>query len=129
MMSTMNKSGKIVLVVIILSILVVVGFKYKQFFLDKDFSVIVHASCDPATESCFRIACDGECEESSVIFSDGSPYKKIELPHSKAPMCITTDMTCLDFSCSADDTDCTTTYCADDTLEEGEECVIATSSN
>lgn len=130
----MDRGGKLILILIVVPILSIVGFKYKQFFLDKDFLYTTYVSCDPATESCFKVICEGEsatssgeCDSSSgVIFSDGSPYKKIELSASKAPNCLLDEMTCPTFTCPKDDPTCTTTYCSDDTLEEGEECVPTT---
>ena len=129
----MNQSGKIILIVFALLVLTVVGFKYKQFFLDKDYSFQTQVSCDPKTESCFKVICDGEsatstgeCDTSSgVMFTDGSPYKYIELPETDVPSCLEGN-TCPDFFCPADNPDCVTTYCSEDVLEDGEECVATT---
>jgi hypothetical protein len=127
----MDKKGKFILISIIIIIFAVVGFKYKQFFLDRDFLFLTQVNCDPKTEQCFRVICDGECDTSSkLLFMDGSPYKYVELPAYKAPQCLV-ETKCPDFSCKENDQTCTTTYCSDDTLSDEEECIapIATTTD
>lgn len=115
----MNRSGKIITVIALLVIGVTV-YKYKQFFLDKDFLITALVVCNPSTEVCFQLS--EPDTSSSILFSDGAPYKYITLPASQAPQCILDSM-CTDFACTDGDTACKTTYCAEDTLSEGEECV------
>jgi hypothetical protein len=123
----MDKKGKIILISTFVIIFAVFGFKYKQFFLDKDFLFMAQVNCDPATEQCFRVICDGECDNSSkFIFNDGSPYKYIELPARNVPQCLV-ETTCPDFECKESD-DCSITYCSEETLEDGEECISTTAT-
>jgi hypothetical protein len=123
----MDKKSKIVLIGVFIIIFAVIGFKYKQFFLDQDFTFITRVSCSPTTEHCFRTTCDGECDISSnIIFMDGSPYKRVSLPRYNAPQCLE-ETTCPNFKCKESDK-CSITYCSSETLEDGEECVISTTS-
>lgn len=117
----MDKNGKIILVIIVILLIAVTGFKYVQFFVNRDFTFVTLVSCDPAIEKCFRISCE-DCVLPGVAFSDGSPYKYIELPASHVPQCLE-DVTCSDFQCPESDAECITTYCSEDILEEGEECI------
>ena len=123
----MNKTNAYLLTIVALCTCVVIGFKYDQFFLHKDYTFRTEVNCDPATEKCFRTVCDGECEKSAQIFSDGSPYKYVEMPASHAPACLEEE-TCLDFTCPTGDTTCTTKYCTDDALGEGEACATTTAN-
>ena len=119
----MDRAGKILLIVVFVVVACVIAFKYKQFYLDKDFSFSTLVSCDPATEHCFKAACDGACDTwSGTIFSDGSPYKYVTRPARDVPKCLT-DTTCPNFICPADSKSCVVTYCSEDVLQEGEECV------
>jgi hypothetical protein len=124
----MDKKGKILLVIIIVLIFGVVGFKYKQFFADRNFQFIAQVNCDPATESCFRVICDGECDTSSgLLYMDGTPYKYVEMPGFEVPQCLPkTD--CKDFTCPAKSETCITTLCSDETLGDGEECITTATS-
>lgn len=107
---------------ILVAVSAVIGFKYKQFFLDKDFVLIANIPCDPAIESCFRVICDGECDDSMhIVNSDGSPYKKVTMHASYAPECLESE-NCTDFTCPAEDETCTIDTCSEETIEEGEEC-------
>jgi len=126
----MDRNSKYFLGFVALVIVLLVGYKFKQFIIDKDFTLIANIPCDPATESCFRVVCDPEgCDDSSgIVNSDGSPYKKITLPYSKAPNClIEENCTPVEASqiCVAGDTTCIIDTCSEDTLEDGEECVPA----
>lgn len=121
----MNKTGKIILIALLLLVVILSGFKYKQFFLDKNFLFTTQVSCDPTTESCFQVVCGDEgCEPSAFMFSDGTPYKYVDLPGYRVPECLEAN-TCPDFFCPVDDEECVTTYCSEDVIEEGEECIAS----
>jgi hypothetical protein len=123
----MDKKGKLILIIAGICILCVVGFKYKQFFADRDFLFLTGVNCDPTTESCFRAICDGPCDtSSSIMFTDGSPYKYVELPRYNAPQCLE-EATCPNFECKESDK-CSLVYCSDETLSDGEECVPSTAT-
>jgi hypothetical protein len=123
----MDKKSKIILISVFIIISAVVSFKYKQFFLDRDFLFLTQVNCNPATEQCFRVICNGPCDTSSqIMFMGGSPYKYIELPRYKAPQCLE-EVTCPDFVCKETDK-CSITYCSADTLGDGEECIASTTT-
>lgn len=119
----MDRANKIFLIFLALVIISVIGFKYQQFFLNRNYTLLAEISCDPTTESCFKVICDGECEASAIVNSDGSPYKKVSILAAHAPACLEEE-NCTDFTCPVGDDTCSITYCSEDNLEEGEECVV-----
>ena len=130
----MDRNSKYFLGFVALVIVLLVGYKFKQFIIDKDFTLIANIPCDTKTESCFKVTCDPVtgCDASSgIVNADGSPYKKVTLPYSKAPNCLIEE-DCTSFSCEANDPGdpaCKVTTCVDGATEDnggpadGEECI------
>jgi hypothetical protein len=109
-------STRYFLAISLTAVLAIIGYRYYQYVIERDFIVVANVSCDPAAESCFVADCDPEDSE-----CDASPYKKIELVSAEAPHCIE-EHTCEDFSCTSDS--CSVTECSEDTVEEGETCLL-----
>ncbi|MDD5152655.1 MAG: hypothetical protein PHS95_01475 [Candidatus Pacebacteria bacterium] len=142
----MDRNSKYFLSFVGLVIVLLVGYKFKQFIIDKDFTLVANIPCDPATESCFRQDCETTCAEgdiectecdteSGIVNADGSPYKKIELPYAKAPNCLIEENCTPDEAsqiCVAGDETCIITTCepyVDEAnpgnVEDGEVCAEA----
>lgn len=111
----MNKLSKYFFVLIILSLLFVIGYRYYDYIYKRDFLIYVNIPCDPITEECFVSDCQSE------IDCDNSPYKKIEIMAYDVPKCLE-EHSCKNFYCSVYN-NCNVTHCSDDTLIEGEKCI------
>lgn len=75
-----------------LLLLAVIGYRFKEYFFEKNFLVATTLPCDPAKHLCFTIECpeDETCER--------GPYKKIVAPRFQVPECLE-ERTCQDFTC------------------------------
>lgn len=100
----------------VLILLVVVGYRYEQYVISRNFIIQVNTSCDPAKENCFISDCS---PEDDLSCPDG-PYKKVEILSADAPRCLQ-EHQCTEFTCDGI-RDCKITYCAADILEDGESC-------
>jgi hypothetical protein len=113
----METRSKLFFWLLLVIIILVSGFKFNQFFIEKDFTLLVNLDCDPAMERCFALDCssmdDPEC--------DDVPYKKLETWAGNAPSCLL-ERTCLDFSCPLNDALCSVTYCSSENIESWEKC-------
>ncbi len=105
-------SKKYFLILVAISFLIIVGYRYKQYIIDKNFIIETISSCDKNTENCFNPS-----EEISDV-----PYKKIRIVAKFTPNCLE-EHTCEVFSCSMVKGFCEVTYCSKDTVAEGESCV------
>jgi hypothetical protein len=115
----MNKDTKYLLFFLGLIVLVIVGYRYQQYVINRNFTLLVNTVCDSQTEKCFVMDCV-EGEEGC----DKTPYKKVELVAKDAPQCLE-EHTCTSFSCGKLE-NCTVSYCTEDTLEDGEVCASTT---
>ncbi len=113
----MDVLGKVVTGLMFIALIAVIWYRYDQYVLAKNYMMLSTASCDPAFESCFAADCEG-LEETEC---DTTPYAKVTVLAADAPQCLF-EHSCEDFSCEGKE-QCEFTYCAEDTLEEGEICV------
>jgi hypothetical protein len=111
----MKNNFNYVVIVFILIILIVGGYRYYQYINEKNFILEVNTICDSQTESCF--------DASEDLSFGQNPYEKVSILAKYAPKCLE-EHTCDSFSCSAGLTanQCEVTYCSDDTKVDGEEC-------
>jgi len=115
----MDKSSKYIFAIVIILFCLVVGYRYQQYILNKNFTIEVNTSCDPNTEKCFKADCDATSPD-----CDTATYKKVEILARNAPKCLE-EHTCDSFSCDSI-ASCSITYCSTDTLSDGEICTEAT---
>ena len=108
------KSGR-VLALFSIAILIVIGYRFDQYVLQKNYRVDAHTVCDPKTERCFA----ADCSSGSDPECDPTPYKKVQVRAAEAPACLL-ENNCDSFSCTT--SSCKTLYCDDSTLEDGEVC-------
>ena len=113
----MHRNPIYTLMVFALIVLVVVGYRYKDYILDNNFLLDVHAECGSNEGTCFS----PNCSEEGELGCDSVPYKKVEILASEAPKCLE-EHACKNFFCSIDQASCNITYCSEESLEEGEEC-------
>jgi len=112
----MNTSSKIILGILAALLVFIIGFKYNDYFIGQNYLTVNAVSCDPETEECFQYDCTDWCDDvGSLIFYDGTPYKKLKIMAYDAPVCLE-DMTCLDFTCADTDAPCETIYCSEETV-------------
>lgn len=111
----MNKGTKLFILSIVFVILIIIGYRYNQFYSEKQFTLHIDSSCNPTSQSCFQITCT-----SGDIACDPSPYEKVDILDKNAPTCLE-EHSCTNFSCNGI-SDCAITYCSTDTLEAGENC-------
>jgi hypothetical protein len=112
-----KKSINNLILIFIIVILLVGGYRYYQYMIKKNFILEMNTICDVKTEKCFSPSPD-------LGFLD-TPYKKVSIIANLAPRCLE-EHNCESFSCSniSDDPNiCAITYCSDDTKDSGEECL------
>jgi hypothetical protein len=110
----MNKFSKYFFVLIILSLICVMGYRYYEYIYLRNFLLDVNVPCDPTTEQCFVADCEPgpDC--------DSTPYAKVEIIAHDAPVCLE-EHACESFSCDGINS-CNVTYCSADSLVDGEVC-------
>lgn len=119
----MLKGSALTLLAIFIAVLAIVGYRYQQYVVEKNYVVDAAAPCDPSQNSCFVADCSPE-EEADC---DLTPYEKVELPGTDAPDCLL-ENSCDAFTCDAAN-GCTITYCSPEAVEDGEACTdVATTS-
>lgn len=96
--------------------LIVIGYRYQQYLLTKNYTLEINTICNPRAERCFKL--DGA---DSSVDPESASYKKVDILAQYAPACLE-EHTCTDFSC-AGISQCTITYCATDTIVDGESCI------
>ena len=109
-------------ILLALSIIVILGiawYRYDQYVVKRNFITYAAVPCSAEEGTCFVMDCSPEEDEDCDI----TPYKKVEVLASEAPKCIEEHM-CESFTCPLGSATCTETFCADDTLEDGEACQI-----
>ena len=113
----MKITTKYFLIFILCVGIIIVGYRYKQYVIDKDFILDVNVECNPSVEKCFVVDCD-----SSDPACDSAPYKKVEIKYVYALLCLE-EHDCQDFSCMGIENNyCVIKYCSDSTLSGGEKC-------
>lgn len=122
----MQRSSKIILIVVAVVIVLIAGFKYDQYMVRKDFMMVSLIPCTPEEGTCFVRDCGGIA--SAVAGCDGAPYKKILLHASYMPPCLEDQDCPEDMPCPAGDTSCSFIFCSDETLDEDESCLEEGSS-
>jgi hypothetical protein len=112
----MFRDTKYFILFLVLILLLVAGYRYKKYIIDKDFIINVSTACNISTERCFIADCspndDSEC--------DVTPYKKVEILAAVASACLG-EHTCENFSCESSE-NCNITYCSEENLDVGEKC-------
>lgn len=107
------------LTLLVLAILGIVGYRYNQYVLDKQYVVDAAAPCDSTQNSCFV----ADCSPDEDANCDVTPYEKVELPGALVPDCLL-ENSCDAFTCN-DENNCVITYCSPDNTEDGEACTAA----
>jgi len=113
----MAKNANWLIIVVILLLFVVVGYRFEQYYLLKNFTLEVNTSCNPEIEKCFVM----DCQEGDPG-CDTSPYKKVEILARDAPKCLE-EHSCDSFVCPVGLVNCSITYCSESALSDGERCV------
>ena len=116
----MNKNPAYLLAFIALVIIAIIGYRYNQYIVHKNFYIDVNTQCDPSVESCFAWDCDPEEDEEC----DNTPYKKVSILSSDAPKCLE-EHSCENFTCDSNVELCEIVYCSESVLDEGEICATA----
>jgi hypothetical protein len=108
---------KYLIVTITIIILVVGGYRYYQYMVERNFIIEVNTICDPQKEVCFSATDDMSYGQ--------NPYKKVTLTARYASQCLE-EHNCDSFSCPGvleKSGICEITYCSDNTKDDGEECL------
>lgn len=111
------------LLLVIAALLVVVAYRYDEYVLQRDFTLVVTAPCDTSAHSCFISDCSPADNPGCVV----GPYEKVKILAREAPRCLE-EHSCSSFSCTAYAT-CSATFCTSNVLEDGESCAPMGSSD
>ncbi len=104
----MNKSDKITLSIIILSVFVVIASTSYLFLWKKDFTFVLEAYCDPEYEICHYRDCSNpdDCPPNQLEY-----YRVFEVPATDFPKC--SDNSCL-LECAMETISCAEIICEED---------------
>ena len=119
-MSNRNKSLAF-LIFLIIAVFAIVGYRFQNYYITRDYVLNVFTPCDPTAHSCF--AADESIADPS--FQTG-PCEKVEIIAHYVPPCLE-EHTCKDFSCEGI-TSCKISYCSNDLLDVGESCITTRSA-
>lgn len=106
------------LFVVVLFAVAIALFRFNDYVLQGNFTLLVNSACDVNAESCF----EAECSPEEEIGCPEGPYKKIQIKKADAPPCLE-EHTCMNFQCPPGAV-CEVTYCSDETVEDGEHCYV-----
>lgn len=113
----MDKVSHHLFLFVLLAIVVIGAYKYKEFVIDRNFDIFAHVTCDPQSESCFVADCSPEDDSECDLI----PYKKVLKPAKNIEECAPSEE-CPELSCGENEVGCTITYCSLETIDEGEIC-------
>lgn len=118
----MDKTSKILALVMFVVFVGVVSFSYYRFFVAHDYTVTFEAECDPVSESCF-VGCeeevDGVCK---------SEYTYVIVERNAGPLfaaCGSDATDCAEARiCPEEDATCHLHFCSAESLRGGRSCAI-----
>jgi hypothetical protein len=113
----MNRISHFALLMALL-LTVLVGYRFYDYAIGKNFTIDIYTDCNPAEHSCFLL----EDLDMGYGIEDG-PYERVSIVSKHAPACLE-EHSCEDFTCEGlPEESCTITYCSEDTVGEGEVCI------
>jgi hypothetical protein len=118
----MNSNTKKEIVLIIAILAIIIGFRYQQYMVQRNFTLDVNVACVAGEQGCFAMDCSPEESEDC----DTATYKKVNILASEAPQCLE-EHSCEAFSCTGL-ANCSIILCDDESIEDGEMCSIVESS-
>ena len=110
-------NAKYILIVIIGALAVVIGFRYEEYVVRREFTLLVNAPCDPSVHICFVSDCSPKEDPGCYV----GPYEKVEILSREAPVCLE-ERACSSFTCDSYK-QCSISFCDESSLENGESCV------
>ena len=113
----MAKNINWLIIVVVFILLAVVGYRFEQYYVLKNFTLEVNTSCNPEIDKCFVMDC-----QAGNPGCDTSPYKKVEILARDAPKCLE-EHSCDNFVCPVGSVKCSISYCSQSVLSDGETCV------
>jgi len=115
----MFRGPRTFLIFILILLSGIVAYRFYQYVILHNFTVISHTSCDVTRDSCFVMDCSPEEDGADC---DIEPYEKVDIMAYEAPQCLL-EHTCELFSCDGK-ASCSITFCSEETLQEGEVCAV-----
>lgn len=99
-----------------------IGYAYWHFVIDRNYTLVYHADCDPTVEVCYVWECDPDAiEEEEKCTGDPEEdiwyYKHMERLAKNVPECTTDDEECDAFVCKKDEVECGEVICTEETAE------------
>ena len=112
----MQKPDTIFLIAIVSMVVLAIGSTFWLFYLQKNYTVIVEASCDPASETCFYRLCTSSENTGDCPPNELENYKVFSLQAYDFENCA--DNSCKQ-ECESGTFECVETVCGE---TEGDEC-------
>lgn len=115
----MKREAQNIVIIVLVSICVIwsVWHSYTRFYVEKDFLILQHVSCDPETENCFVWQCDPAAEECTGNPEEDTEYYKIlEKKAANIPEC-SIEEECEESFCEIGETDCIESLCTPEAAE------------
>lgn len=99
-----------------------IGYAYWHFVIDKNYTLVYHADCDPTMEVCYVWECDPEAiDEEEKCTGDPDEdtwyYKHLERLAKNVPECKADDEDCDAFACEIGEEGCTEVMCTKELAE------------
>lgn len=105
-------------IIVFALVLLVAGYRYQQYVIERNFVIHVNAPCDGRQAKCFV----SDCSPEDDLSCPAGPYKKVDVLSSIAPACLQ-EHTCEQFVC-AGLAGCEETFCSEDIVDAGETCSL-----
>jgi hypothetical protein len=113
----MDKKSKVLFWIFGILLVASIGITFYKYIVKKDYIIMAHVSCDPQTESCFYVPCEGIDCTTEIEY-----YKIINKKAYNIELCDSTVEDCKPLVCNNGEKDCEIISCSVDTISEGEEC-------
>ncbi len=99
-----------------------IGYAYWHFVIDKNYTLVYHADCDPTMEVCYVWECDPEAiDEEEKCTGDPDEdiwyYKHLERLAKNVPECKSDDENCDAFVCEIGEEGCAEVMCTKELAE------------
>ena len=119
-MDQLKDKGFVVMMLVIL--FGSIGYAYWHFVIDKNYTLVYHADCDPTMEVCYVWECDPEAiDEEEKCTGDPDEdvwyYKHLERLAKNVPECNTDDENCDAFGCEKSENGCNEVMCTEEMAE------------
>lgn len=112
-----NRENLLISIIVIGALVWAIWQSYNRFYVQRDYLISEHVSCDPEAENCFVVECDPETEEcTGNPEEDTEYYKIIEKSAASVTDCVN-PADCPELSCEPKEVNCAIILCSQEEAE------------